>query len=120
MAARAFGADWTRFSVHGSTHPNQALCLTAAHEGQKVIVARTSHKSVMAGLVLSGAEPVWVAPEVDESSGLALAVPLAQIEDGVRAGARRARGDAGRAVLPRASSRTSRRSPSSCTPTACR
>ena len=49
MAARAFGADWTRFSVHGSTHPNQALCLTAAHEGQKVIVARTSHKSVMAG-----------------------------------------------------------------------
>jgi arginine decarboxylase len=62
MAARAFGADWTRFSVHGSTHPNQALCLTAAHEGQRVIVARTSHKSVMAGLVLSGAEPVWVAP----------------------------------------------------------
>ncbi len=79
MAAHAFGADWTRFSVHGSTHPNQALCLTAAHEGQKVIVARTSHKSVMAGLVLSGAEPVWVAPEVDESSGLALAVPRSQI-----------------------------------------
>jgi arginine decarboxylase len=79
MAAHAFGADWARFSVHGSTHPNQALCLTAAHEGQKVIVARTSHKSVMAGLVLSGAEPVWVAPEVDESSGLALAVPLSQI-----------------------------------------
>jgi arginine decarboxylase len=81
MAARTFGADWTRFSVHGSTHPNQALCLTAAHEGQQVIVARTSHKSVMAGLVLSGAEPVWVAPAVDEASGLALAVPHSQIED---------------------------------------
>jgi lysine decarboxylase len=80
MAARAFGADWTRFSVHGSTHPNQALCLAAAHEGERVIVARTSHKSVMAGLVLSGAEPIWVAPEVDDSSGLALAVPLSQIE----------------------------------------
>jgi arginine decarboxylase len=80
MAARAFGADWTRFSVHGSTHPNQALCLAAAHEGERVIVARTSHKSVMAGLVLSGAEPIWVAPEVDESSGLALAVPPSQIE----------------------------------------
>jgi arginine decarboxylase len=84
MAARAFGADWTRFSVHGSTHPNQALCLAAAHEGERVIVARTSHKSVMAGLVLSGAEPVWVAPDVDESTGLALAVPLAQIEDAFR------------------------------------
>jgi arginine decarboxylase len=79
LAARAFGADWTRFSVHGSTHPNQALCLTAAHEGERVIVARTSHKSVMAGLVLSGAEPVWVAPDVDETTGLALAVPPSQI-----------------------------------------
>jgi arginine decarboxylase len=80
MAAHAFGADWTRFSVHGSTHPNQALALTAAHEGERVVVARTSHKSVMAGLVLSGAEPIWVAPEVDESTGLALAVPRSQIE----------------------------------------
>ena len=81
LAARAFGADWTRFSVHGSTHPNQALCLVAAHEGQRVIVARTSHKSVMAGLVLSGAEPVWVVPEVDDASGLALAVPVSQIRE---------------------------------------
>jgi lysine decarboxylase len=79
-AARVFGADWARFSVHGSTHPNQALGLAVAHEGDRVIVARTSHKSVMAGLVLSGAEPVWVAPEVDETSGLALAVPRAQVE----------------------------------------
>ena len=76
-AAALWGADLTRFSVHGSTHPNQALCLAASAPGEPVVVARTSHKSVLAGLILSGAQPVWVVPDVDEASGLALGVDYA-------------------------------------------
>src|SRR4051812_44186126 len=39
LAARLWGADLTRFSVHGSTHPNQALCLAATAPGVPVVVA---------------------------------------------------------------------------------
>src|SRR3954464_950845 len=70
LAAAAFGADLCRFSGNGSTHPNQALCLAVASEGAPVIVSRCSHKSVAAGLVLSGARPVWIAPAVDEARGV--------------------------------------------------
>ena len=45
-----------------------------------MIVSRCSHKSVAAGLVLSGARPVWVAPAVDEARGVALGHPVEDIE----------------------------------------
>jgi arginine decarboxylase len=80
LAATAFGADLCRFSGNGSTHPNQALCLAVAGEGEPVIVSRCSHKSVAAGLVLSGSRPVWVAPAVDEARGVALGHPVEAIE----------------------------------------
>jgi arginine decarboxylase len=80
LAATAFGADFCRFSGNGSTHPNQALCLAVAGEGEPVIVSRCSHKSVAAGVVLSGARPVWIAPAVDEARGVALGHPVEAIE----------------------------------------
>jgi arginine decarboxylase len=85
LAAAAFGADFCRFSGNGSTHPNQALCLAVAAEGEPVIVSRCSHKSVAAGLVLSGARPVWVAPAVDEARGVALGHPVEAIEAALEA-----------------------------------
>ena len=85
LAAAAFGADLCRFSGNGSTHPNQALCLAVAGEGEPVIVSRCSHKSVAAGLVLSGARPVWIAPAVDEDRGVALGHPVEAIEAALEA-----------------------------------
>jgi lysine decarboxylase len=85
LAAAAFGADLCRFSGNGSTHPNQALCLAVACDGEPVIVSRCSHKSVAAGLVLSGARPVWVAPAVDEGRGVALGHPVEAIEAALEA-----------------------------------
>jgi lysine decarboxylase len=80
LAARAWGADRTWFSVSGSTMANQAMCLAVAAPGARVVVARTSHRSVLAGLVLAGLDPVWVPPDVDPGSGLALAVPTGRVE----------------------------------------
>ena len=59
-----------RFSVAGSTHGNQAFALAVGRPGDNVIVARTLHKSLYAGLVLAGLEPVWVRPEIDATTGL--------------------------------------------------
>jgi len=78
-AADLWGADWCRFSVAGSTHGNQALCLAIGRPGQKVIVTRTLHRSLLLGLVLAGLHPVWVRPSVDPATGLPGAVPVSSV-----------------------------------------
>ncbi|WP_340538555.1 aminotransferase class I/II-fold pyridoxal phosphate-dependent enzyme [Nocardioides sp. GXZ039] len=76
-AARLWGADLCRFSVGGSTHANQAVALAvraSAVEGERVVVSRTLHRSMLLGLVLAGLTPVWVRPDVDAATGLPLGV----------------------------------------------
>jgi arginine decarboxylase len=75
LAADLWGADLCRFCANGSTQGNEALALTLGRPGVPVVVSRGLHKSVLAGLVLSGLEPVWVRPDVDPASGLPLALP---------------------------------------------
>ena len=79
-AARLWGADLCRFSVGGSTHGNQALALAVGRPGDRVVVARTLHRSMLLGLVLAGLEPVWVRPEVDPTHGLPTGVSAASLE----------------------------------------
>lgn len=69
-AARAWGVDLCRFSVGGSTHGNQALALAVGRPGDRVVVSRTLHRSMLLGLVLAGLEPVWVRPRVHPDHGL--------------------------------------------------
>jgi arginine decarboxylase len=84
-AAALWGADWCRFSVAGSTHGNQALCLAIGRPGQEVIVSRTLHRSLLLGLVLAGLRPVWVRPDIDPASGLPGAVPVRAVRDALAA-----------------------------------
>jgi len=76
LAARAWGADWARLSVGGSTHGNQTLALAVGAPGRPVVVARTLHRSLLLGLVLADLRPVWVHPTVDPATGLPGAVPV--------------------------------------------
>src|SRR5215203_4394851 len=62
--ARAWGADWGRISVGGSTHGNQTLMLALCRPGDTVVVTRTLHRSLLLGMVLAGVTPVWVRPDV--------------------------------------------------------
>jgi lysine decarboxylase len=62
--------------VAGSTHGNQTLCLAIGRPGQKVIITRTLHRSLLLGLVLAGLHPVWVRPDIDPATGLPGAVPV--------------------------------------------
>jgi lysine decarboxylase len=74
LAAELWGADYCRFCLNGSTQGNQALALAVGRPGDRVVVSRNLHKSLFMGLVLAGLEPVWVRPELDEETGLPLAV----------------------------------------------
>jgi lysine decarboxylase len=85
LAADLWDADYCRFCLNGSTQGNQALALAVAREGGKVIVGRNLHKSLFMGLVLAGLEPVWVRPDVDGGTGLALAVQPGRVEEALRA-----------------------------------
>src|SRR5215210_6090370 len=70
LAADSFGADQALFSTNGSTLSVQIAVLAGTHPGEEVAVARNVHKSVISGLVVSGAHPVFVDPVYDEEYAL--------------------------------------------------
>jgi arginine decarboxylase len=74
LAAAAFGAEEAMFSTNGSTLSVQIAVVAATHPGQRVAVARNVHKSVVSGLVLSGAEPVYVDPVYGDELALSHSV----------------------------------------------
>ena len=63
LAAQAFGAQRTFFLLGGSTIGNLTLAMCMSKKGKKVIVNRNCHRSILTGMIISGAEPVWILPE---------------------------------------------------------
>ncbi|WP_152380017.1 aminotransferase class I/II-fold pyridoxal phosphate-dependent enzyme [Paenibacillus brasilensis] len=74
LAAECFGAEESFWLVGGSTVGNLAMILTVCTmPGDILLVQRNVHKSVLNGLMLSGATAVFLEPEIDTLSGLAVA-----------------------------------------------
>jgi arginine decarboxylase len=71
LAAAAWGAKRSWFLVNGGSGGNHALCLTLAHVGERVVVQRNIHSSIIDGFVLSGLRPRFVASELDPELGIA-------------------------------------------------
>lgn len=65
LAAAAFGASQTWFLVNGSTCGIEAAILATCGNGDKIILPRNVHSSVISGLILSGAIPIFINPEYD-------------------------------------------------------
>ena len=80
LAASLWEADYARFSTGGSTHANQAIVLALGKPGDKVAITRTAHRSVLSALVLSGLEPIWLTPEIDEATGIPTGIPVSELE----------------------------------------
>lgn len=60
LAAQAFGAEYARFSVNGSTAGVIALVLAAAKPGKKILIPRDCHISVASSLIIGGQKPVYI------------------------------------------------------------
>ncbi len=84
LAADLYKAKHSRFLVNGTTCGNEALIIASASEGDEIIVARNSHKSVIGGIILSGAKPVWVMPEFDEEWGFYTVPDKREIETALK------------------------------------
>ena len=80
LAASLWGADYARFSTGGSTHANQAIILALGKPGDKVAITRTAHRSVLSALVLTGLEPIWLTPEIDQATGVPTGIPVSELE----------------------------------------
>ncbi len=74
LAAEAFGADQTWFLVNGSTAGVMAAILATCNSGDKIILPRNIHQCAIAGLVLSGAIPIFINPDYDPITGLAYSI----------------------------------------------
>jgi arginine decarboxylase len=69
--ADACGADEAFFLINGTSSGIIAMILTAVKAGEKIILPRNVHKSIINGLILSGAVPVYVMPEIDNELEIA-------------------------------------------------
>lgn len=80
LAAEAFGAEETFFLVNGSTCGIEASVLAVCGPGDKILVPRNVHRSVLAALTLSGASPIYVSPISTRQWDLAWGITAGQIE----------------------------------------
>lgn len=75
LLSKLYGADRSFFLVNGATSGIMALLGAALKKGDEVLLSRDSHKSAFMGLILSGAKPVYLKPQVDEELGVTVGVP---------------------------------------------
>ncbi len=83
LIADAWGVGQSFIMVQGSTGGNVAVALAALRPGEPVLVQRNAHKSVLAGLVQSGARPVWLEPQWDARFGVAHGLDAGIVERGL-------------------------------------
>lgn len=82
-AARLYGADASYFLINGTTGGVYAMILATVGPGDKIIVPRNVHRSVLGGLILSGAIPVFVQPAVDPELQIAMNVSVTAMETAI-------------------------------------
>lgn len=79
LAAAAFGAGRSHFLVGGTTAGLHALILAACRPGDTILVPRHAHRSVLGGLILAGARPHYLRPDVDPDLDLPLGVAPSEL-----------------------------------------
>lgn len=84
LAAQAFGADRTFFSVQGTSGAIMTMIMATCNPGDKLLIPRNVHKSVLTAVVLAGVKPVFMQPELDPNLGVAHGVSLITVRETLR------------------------------------
>ncbi len=80
LAAQAYGADKAFFLVNGTTAGIQGMIMAVCQPGDKILLPRNAHKSAIGGLIMSGAHPIYIEPQVDLSFGISMGITPEQVE----------------------------------------
>lgn len=83
LAADAFGAAHAFFMVNGTTSAVQAMILSVCKKGDKIILPRNVHRSVINSLILCGAIPVYINPQINHELGIALGMSLNDVKKAI-------------------------------------
>ncbi len=84
FAAKAFGADYTSFLVNGSTCGVHAAIMSLCKPGDRLIVSRDCHKSVVGGMMLAGVTPIYIKPEYDDLFGVSSFILPSTVEQAIK------------------------------------
>ncbi len=84
LAADAFGARHAFLMVGGTTSSVQSMIFSAVSRGDEIILPRNVHRSVINALVLTGAVPVYVNPQINERLGISLGMRLADVKEAIQ------------------------------------
>lgn len=85
LLAEAYGADNAFMLVNGSTFGVQTMILSACAPKDKIIVPRNVHKSVINAIILSGATPIFLQPEIDYNYGIANGIKAESVKEAIKA-----------------------------------
>ncbi|GGH73543.1 arginine decarboxylase [Saccharibacillus endophyticus] len=84
LAADAFGATHTFFSVQGTSSAIITMILSVCGPGDKIIVPRNVHKSILGAIIYAGAKPVFIAPERDTNLGIDHGITVSSVKKALK------------------------------------
>lgn len=84
LAADAFSAEHAFLMIGGTTSAVQSMILSVCKAGDKIILPRNVHKSVINALIICGAVPVYVEPKVNDQIGIALGIETEPLREIIR------------------------------------
>lgn len=79
LAARAFNARYTYFVTNGTSTANKILIQTLLKPGDAILLDRNCHKSAHYGVIIAGAEPIYLMPSVNNKYGIFGPIPKKNI-----------------------------------------
>ncbi len=85
LGAHAWGSRECHYLVNGSSAGNLAFFLAHLAPGDRVIISRDIHKSLMTALIHTGVQPIYIAPQLHPELDFGLGVDAAQIERALEA-----------------------------------
>ncbi len=85
LAAEAFGADYTFFSVQGTSGAIMTMVMSVCNHGDKIIIPRNVHKSILSAIIFAGATPIFIHPEMDQRIGIAHGITTRSVKKALEA-----------------------------------
>lgn len=79
LAAAAWNVNHAHFLVNGTTSGIQAMIMSVCAPGDELILPRNAHKSATGGIILSGARPVYIEPDIDDYFGIAMGISVEKV-----------------------------------------
>ena len=84
LLAEAYGAEAAYFLINGTSAGVQAMILSTCSPGEQIILPRNAHKSTLGGIILSGAIPIYLQPEINEDLGIAMGISVETFKKAIK------------------------------------